>query len=215
MLFRSLGERTEIDPARMKGRATRDAVVKAFGDIGARAKANDEVFILLIGHGSFDGRTAAFNLPGPEHRDQQESLDLVRKLAARGADLNARLTREPRDGNRQSMKRAGATPFLLATKALDLPYMQLLLDLGADPKLATDEGTNALMAAAGVGQGFASAGQAPGSIDADKPSTRLNPDGRLSPEVESTRSPVLVTVTVARATTSVHWASDALASKVS
>jgi ankyrin repeat protein len=106
-----------------------------------------------------------FNLPGPEHRDPQESLDLVRKLAARGADLNARLTREPRDGNRQSMKRAGATPFLLATKALDLPYMQLLLDLGADPKLATDEGTNALMAAAGVGQGFASAGQAPGSID--------------------------------------------------
>jgi hypothetical protein len=43
--------------------------------------------------------------------------------------------------------------------------MQLLLDLGADPKIPTEEGTNAVMAAAGVGQGFASAGQAPGSID--------------------------------------------------
>ena len=106
-----------------------------------------------------------FNLPGPEHRDQQESLDLARKLAAHGADLNARLTREPRDGNRNSMKRMGATPFLLATKALDLPYMQLLLDLGADPKIATEEGTNAVMVAAGVGQGHASAGQAPGSIE--------------------------------------------------
>jgi uncharacterized protein len=106
-----------------------------------------------------------FNLPGPEHRDQQESLDLARKLVARGADLNARLTREPRDGNRNSMRRMGATPFLLATKALDLPYMQLLLDLGADPKAVTDEGTNAVMLAAGVGQGFASAGQAPGSIE--------------------------------------------------
>jgi ankyrin repeat protein len=106
-----------------------------------------------------------FNLPGPEHHDQQESLDLARKLAAHGADLNARLTREPRDGNRNSMKRVGATPFLLATKSLDLPLMQLLLDLGADPKVVTDEGTNAVMLAAGVGQGFASAGQAPGSIE--------------------------------------------------
>ena len=31
-----------------------------------RAKPNDEIFVLLIGHGSFDGKTAAFNLPGPD-----------------------------------------------------------------------------------------------------------------------------------------------------
>jgi hypothetical protein len=47
-------------------RATRDNVTKAFADIAARAKANDEVFVLLIGHGSFDGRLGAFNLPGPD-----------------------------------------------------------------------------------------------------------------------------------------------------
>jgi peptidase C13-like protein len=46
--------------------ATRAGVEKAFGDIAARAKPNDEVFVLLIGHGSFDGQTAAFNLPGPD-----------------------------------------------------------------------------------------------------------------------------------------------------
>jgi hypothetical protein len=34
--------------------------------IAARAKANDEVVILLIGHGSFDGKVGAFNLPGPD-----------------------------------------------------------------------------------------------------------------------------------------------------
>jgi ankyrin repeat protein len=106
-----------------------------------------------------------FNLPGPEHHDQTSSLDLVRKLAAHGADVNARQTAEPHDGNRNGMRRLGATPFLLATKSLDLPYMQLLLDLGADPKLATDEGTNAVMLAAGVGQGFGSAGASPGSIE--------------------------------------------------
>lgn len=61
-----LGERTELDAARMQGRSTREAVVKAFSDTAARARANDDVFVLLIGHGSFDGRTAAFNLPGPD-----------------------------------------------------------------------------------------------------------------------------------------------------
>ena len=61
-----LGERTELDPVRMKGRSTKDNVAKAVTDTAGRAKPNDEVFILLIGHGSFDGRTAAFNLPGPD-----------------------------------------------------------------------------------------------------------------------------------------------------
>lgn len=46
--------------------ATRANVEKAFGDLAARARANDTVFILLIGHGSFDGRVAAFNLMGPD-----------------------------------------------------------------------------------------------------------------------------------------------------
>lgn len=78
-----LGERTDLDAGRMKGRSTRDAVVKAFSDTAARARANDEVFILLIGHGSFDGRVAAFNLPGPdltadEYRPLLEKLRLQR-----------------------------------------------------------------------------------------------------------------------------------------
>lgn len=75
-----LGERTELDAARIKGRSTRDAVVKAFTDTAARAKANDDVFVLLIGHGSFDGRTAAFNLPGPDLTadDYKPLLDKLR-----------------------------------------------------------------------------------------------------------------------------------------
>ncbi|MFN7984964.1 MAG: C13 family peptidase [Vicinamibacterales bacterium] len=60
-----LAEAPDKDP-RIKGRASRDGVVKALTDLAAKAKANDEVFILLIGHGSFDGKTAAFNLPGPD-----------------------------------------------------------------------------------------------------------------------------------------------------
>jgi ankyrin repeat protein len=99
--------------------------------------------------------TRGFNLPGPEHRDQLSSLELVRKLAAHGADVNAR----------QSGREAGTTPFLLATRSLDLAYMRTLLELGADPKLAADDGTTAVMVAAGVGQGQGSAGAAPGSLE--------------------------------------------------
>jgi hypothetical protein len=47
-------------------RATKDGVEKAIGDIAGHAKPNDAVLILLIGHGSFDGRIATFNLMGPD-----------------------------------------------------------------------------------------------------------------------------------------------------
>lgn len=53
------------DP-RLRGRATRANVTGAFQDVAARAQADDEVVIVLIGHGSYDGRTGAFNLPGPD-----------------------------------------------------------------------------------------------------------------------------------------------------
>ena len=92
-----------------------------------------------------------FNLPGPAQTGNLDSLDLARRLVARGADINARQTAEPKDGNRNKLDRIGATPFLLAAKADDLPLMRVLLELGADPAITTEAGTTALMAAAGVG----------------------------------------------------------------
>jgi hypothetical protein len=47
-------------------KATRDGVDKAFTELAARARPNESVVVLLIGHGSFDGTQAAFNLPGPD-----------------------------------------------------------------------------------------------------------------------------------------------------
>jgi len=61
-----LSELPEKDTARAKAKSTKEAVAAAVADIAKRAKPNDEVFIILIGHGSFDGKTAAFNLPGPD-----------------------------------------------------------------------------------------------------------------------------------------------------
>jgi ankyrin repeat protein len=104
-----------------------------------------------------------FNLPGPAPTGGLDSLDLVRKLVKLGADVNARQTREPRDGYRNQLNRIGATPFLLAAKSVDLPLMRLLLELGADPRITTEDGTTALMAAAGVG--IWAPGENPGTDD--------------------------------------------------
>jgi len=75
-----LAENTEKDPAHIRARSTRENVTKAFTDVAARARPNDEVFILLIGHGSFDGRQGAFNLPGPD-LSAADYADLLKKLA--------------------------------------------------------------------------------------------------------------------------------------
>jgi len=46
--------------------AAKANVEKAFADIAARAKPNDALVVLLIGHGAFDGAVATFNIPGPD-----------------------------------------------------------------------------------------------------------------------------------------------------
>ena len=58
-----LGEKQ--DPG-VNARATKENVTKAFQDASKRAKPEDEIFVLLIGHGSFDGKIGAFNILGPD-----------------------------------------------------------------------------------------------------------------------------------------------------
>ena len=90
-------------------------------------------------------------LPPPVQTGNVDSLTLARKLLERGANPNARMTREPSDGARNILNRLGSTPFLQAAKLGDIPYMRLLVEHGADASITTEEGATALMAAAGVG----------------------------------------------------------------
>src|SRR5262245_39380329 len=60
-----VGEPAEGD-ARVSGRSTREEVTKALTKFAASAGPDDLVFITLIGHGSWDGRSAKFNMPGPD-----------------------------------------------------------------------------------------------------------------------------------------------------
>jgi hypothetical protein len=56
---------TEEDK-RVSGPATREEIAKAIESFAKAAGPEDMVFITLIGHGTFDGRAAKFNLPGPD-----------------------------------------------------------------------------------------------------------------------------------------------------
>jgi hypothetical protein len=60
-----LAEKPEVDPKRITGKSTKEEVSKAFAKLSA-ASEDDVVFVVLIGHGTFDGRVGKFNLPGPD-----------------------------------------------------------------------------------------------------------------------------------------------------
>jgi len=90
------------------------------------------------------------NGPGPRGSGNLDSLELVRKLAAKGADLNARVTKKPSAGT-TALNFVGGTALFLAARTADAELMRLLAQLGADPLLPNEDGTTPLMAAAGAG----------------------------------------------------------------
>ncbi len=67
----------------LKGEAaTREALVKGIESLGKRAKAADSLAVILVGHGSFDGESYKFNLPGPDI-DGDELAKLLTEVPAR------------------------------------------------------------------------------------------------------------------------------------
>ena len=102
-----------------------------------------------------------FNPPGPVTTGNLDSLAFVRELVRRGADVNARITVEPRNGYRNALNRVGATPLMMAARLADAPLMRVLLELGADPTIENEDGSTLLMVAAGLG--IHSPGEDPGT----------------------------------------------------
>jgi len=89
------------------------------------------------------------NDPGPEGSGTLSSLELVKKLVAQGADVNARMTKRANLTNTR-LKELGATPFLLAAQVADAELMRTLAALGADPFIPNVDHSTPLMVAAGL-----------------------------------------------------------------
>ncbi len=128
-------------------------------------------------------RTNIGFLPPPAGKGSMSSLDLVKKLIAfGGANVNAKMTRDFRDGYRNRLNRIGATPFLLASKNVDTELMKVLLAAGADPKTPNADQTTPLMVAAGVDlwnpgeDGGSSPDQEPEALEAVKMLVTLGND---------------------------------------
>jgi uncharacterized protein len=92
------------------------------------------------------------NNPGLVPKDKLDSLALAGKLLARGANPNLEATRNPDTVNvgRKRLTEVGATPFWVAAQTLDLPYMRLLVEHGADPLRPNSTGDTPLLAASGL-----------------------------------------------------------------
>ena len=101
----------------------------------------------------------------PVRSADMDHLEFIKLLLDRGADVNARdcgveSTPEQCKGDStetrtiftmQWLYEDGATPFLRAAQSGDVELMKLLLERGADPRIATANSTNALMVASGIG----------------------------------------------------------------
>jgi ankyrin repeat protein len=99
-------------------------------------------------------RTRRMNIggaPGPVGSGSLDSLDVIKKMIARGVDLDARMSVNGlKDGQRSRVNRLGATPFFLAAKNTDVEVMGLLVEAGANPHVPSAENTTPLMVAAGL-----------------------------------------------------------------
>jgi hypothetical protein len=62
--------------------ATRAHINEIFATVAREAKAEDDLVVILIGHGSFDGAEYKFNLPGPDISGS-ELASLCDKIAAK------------------------------------------------------------------------------------------------------------------------------------
>jgi uncharacterized protein len=94
-------------------------------------------------------------LPMRKGQDPLPSMDLIQAILAHGAKPNAALThnlpgRSGMDYGDVALDE-GTTPFMRAARSGDTASMRVLLAAGADPKLITKDGNNALLFAAGVG----------------------------------------------------------------
>jgi len=118
-------------------------------DAGANANADLPGYTVLHALTAVRKPGVGDNDPPPDGSGAMSSIDLVKKFAARGANLNARMTKKANLNNTR-LNEIGATPFMLAALTADAELMKALAALGADPLITNVDNSTPLMAAAGL-----------------------------------------------------------------
>jgi ankyrin repeat protein len=98
-----------------------------------------------------------YGLPPRKVRDALSPTDLISRLIAKGAVVDAKLRSAALQRNHtpgEPLLGAGTTPLMRASRNGDYAAVRILLAAGADPKLTQANGTNALIMASGVGRGL-------------------------------------------------------------
>jgi ankyrin repeat protein len=124
-----------------------------------------------------------FGTPGPIPTGTLDSINVIKKMIAKGANVNLRMSRNGmKDGQRNRLNRLGATPFFLAAKNTDVEVMKVLAAAGADANIRNADNTTPLMVAAGLAiwnpgeDGGSLPGQEPEVLEAVKMCVELGND---------------------------------------
>src|SRR4051812_45832395 len=83
-----LGEDSTNASKMYKGRSTSQNIMREIDQISAAAKPNEQILIILIGHGSGQGEETKFNIPGPDITAKDLNTALSRFAAQRVAFLD-------------------------------------------------------------------------------------------------------------------------------
>ena len=135
-------------------------VASALLDAGANPNADLPGYTVLHAITNVRKPGVGDNDPPPEGSGSVSGIELVKKLVARGANVNARMTRRVNLNNTR-LNEIGATPFMLAALTADAELMRTLAALGANPLLPNADNSTPLMAAAGLAS--RSPGEDPGT----------------------------------------------------
>ena len=119
-------------------------------EVGANADAADPTGYTAL-HAMIGARKVAPGdaNPPPEPSGNMTSLEFVAKLAAHGANLNARIKKARPTYPDIPRPRLEMTPFLMAAQTADVELMRTLADLDADPLVADEDNSTALMLVGG------------------------------------------------------------------
>lgn len=135
--------------------ASLDAITASDYRMVPAASGHERVALMLLERGANHAVADKLGMTALHAAVDTGKVDLVKALIRHKAHLNARLTKGLPFRRGDYVGRAyyaGATPLWLAAKDGKLEVMRLLIEAGADARLASENGITPLMVAAGLGQ---------------------------------------------------------------